>query len=121
MHLHLVGGIHEFEGRLDVFYNGSWGTVCDRDWDLNDASVVCRMMGYGEATSAAVACPDEEGGRSRDVLFENVICEGNEASLLDCNFVVSEHQSCDLGGKVCMRCTRKLSMQDCVYTHVGEI
>ena len=42
----LVGGTNETEGRIEICRGNRYGTVCDDRWDLADASVVCRQLGF---------------------------------------------------------------------------
>lgn len=46
--LRLVGGLNQYEGRLEICINNVWGTICDNMWDSTDASVACKQLGYSE-------------------------------------------------------------------------
>ena len=44
----LVGGSYQWEGRVEIYMSGVWGTITDSDWTDDDARVVCRKLGYGK-------------------------------------------------------------------------
>ena len=80
--IRLVGGHGPHEGRVEVFYRRAWGTVCDNEWDLADAEVVCRELGYSGAVST-ICC--SEFGRGRGPIWlDDVECSGNESRLDSC-------------------------------------
>lgn len=80
-------------GRVEVFINGRWGTVCDDSWDINDAHVVCRSLGYASAVSAHGLA---EFGQGNDPIWlNNVQCSGGESNLAFCRHDgVSENHFC---------------------------
>ncbi|XP_072903127.1 scavenger receptor cysteine-rich type 1 protein M130-like [Hemitrygon akajei] len=80
--LRLMNGGSRCAGRLEVHYVGSWWTVHDNEWDLQDATVVCRELGCGEAVDAPGGAHFGEG--SEPAVTYKVQCNGNEATLREC-------------------------------------
>ena len=78
----LVGGNGVNTGRVEVYYNNTWGTVCDNGWDLNDSAVVCRELGFPGAISSSRCASFGQG--NGPILLDNVRCTGSETSLSFC-------------------------------------
>ncbi|XP_030648808.1 LOW QUALITY PROTEIN: scavenger receptor cysteine-rich domain-containing group B protein [Chanos chanos] len=89
----LAEGQHRCEGRVEIYLQGRWGTVCDDAWDLPDAQVVCRQLGCGEAAGARGEAYFGRG--SGTILLDNLKCSGAEASLHHCSHITWDVHNCD--------------------------
>ena len=80
--IRLVGGSVNNEGRVEVLRSRQWQTVCDDGWDLNDADVACRQLGYGHAMKAVINSLFGQGtGGQWEASFS---CNGSESRLENC-------------------------------------
>ena len=78
-----MGGDTLLEGRVEVFLLGQWGTVCDNNWDLADATVVCHELGYLRAVEAPRSA--SFGAGSGPSWYYSVHCSGTELTLNRCS------------------------------------
>ena len=80
--LRLVDGDDDFSGRVEVYWDGIWGTVCDDFWDLADAQVACHQLGFQDARRATRFATHGQG--TGVIWLDNLMCIGNETRLQDC-------------------------------------
>ena len=78
----LSGSPHPNEGRVEVYFNSTWGTICDSSWDIYGANVVCRMLGYSYALLARPSSYYGEG--SGPIWLDRVGCTGGERTIGEC-------------------------------------
>ena len=99
----LVGGSSYNEGRVEVNYNGEWGTVCDNGWSSTDAGVVCRQLGFGSSGTAIGSASFGQGSGS--IWLDGVTCTGNESTLVSCGHLgVGVYRSCSHSEDAGVRC-----------------
>ena len=102
--LRLVAGADPSEGRVEVFVNGHWGTVCDDNWNLNNSNVVCRQLGYHSAITSYPGGASLRGQGS--IWLDEVSCTGQEESLLLCSHATIGESDCFHVEDIVVRCSR---------------
>ncbi|XP_078284969.1 scavenger receptor cysteine-rich domain-containing protein DMBT1-like [Rhinoraja longicauda] len=107
--LRLTGGGSACAGRLELYYHGSWGTVCDDLWDLLDDNVVCRQLGCGYALEDKPLgyC----GGSRGPIWLDDVRCSGNESYLWECPSAPLGEHDCSHKEDVTVKCSEHKEMR----------
>ena len=72
------------QGRVEVYHDGQWGTVCDDGFTTENAQVVCRELGFPHYIDAQVAEYHQFGEGGDPIWMDDVICDGSESHLSVC-------------------------------------
>ncbi|XP_051543956.1 deleted in malignant brain tumors 1 protein-like [Myxocyprinus asiaticus] len=104
----LVNGNNSCSGRVEVLYNGQWGTVCDDDWDISDAAVVCRELGCGDVIEAKTGSYFGHG--SGPIWINNINCNGTESTLKNCISNGRVMQNCEHKKEAVVICEGKVRL-----------
>jgi len=97
----LVGGSSPYEGRLEVYYSGTWGTVCDDYFRDAAAGVVCFMLGYGHGGRFI---NNSYGAGSGRIWLDDVQCTGTETNIADCQHNRWGDHNCEHSEDVSVSC-----------------
>uniref|UniRef100_A0A667Z7V9 SRCR domain-containing protein n=1 Tax=Myripristis murdjan TaxID=586833 RepID=A0A667Z7V9_9TELE len=117
----LVNGSSLCSGRVELKSNQSWSSVCEDDFDHQDAQVVCRELGCGALSVLQGALYGEGKAPMWTKEFQ---CEGRESALLHCGSSGSARNSCSPGKAVGLTCSGRCfkrfislsTLSPCTYT-----
>lgn len=108
----LVGGQVSFEGRVEVFWNNEWGSVCDDDFDQSDGDIICKYLGFPGAEAIYTGAHFGQGIGA--IWFDNMACMGQEYSPYHCNKNTIGQHDCSHYEDAGVHCSSKSH----TFTHV---
>uniref|UniRef100_A0A3P9LHV3 SRCR domain-containing protein n=1 Tax=Oryzias latipes TaxID=8090 RepID=A0A3P9LHV3_ORYLA len=103
----LENGSSRCSGRLEVKSNNWWSSVCEDDFDLLDAEVVCRELGCGAPSVLQGAL---YGEAEAPILSREFLCEGHESVLLDCGSSWRKTKACPPDKAVGLTCSEEFRL-----------
>ena len=101
----LYGSEHPRTGRLEVYHNGSWGTVCDNGFTDAAARVVCFSLGFGYGGYKKNAI--NYGSGTGRIWLDNVRCNGTERHISECSHTEWGVHDCEHDEDIAVLCLDK--------------
>ena len=101
-----MDGKNIFEGRVEVFVRGEWGTVCNDYFDRADANVACKMMGFRKARRYFDAWRNFKLGSGK-IWLDDLRCKGHESSIFECKHAGIGVENCGHREDIAVICERK--------------
>ena len=107
--IRLVNGASRQQGRVEVFVNGEWGTVCDDGFGWQDANVICRMLGYSSSITSRNRAHFGQGiGK---IWIDQLNCNGDEDSIFECDMNELGKHDCKHKEDAGVECHREIPKQ----------
>ena len=100
--LRLSNSLNGRSGRVELYLNGQWGTVCDDHWNASSSTVVCRQLGLG---STGTLTSYGAGPSSYPIYLDDVKCNGSEANILACLHLPLRDHNCSHSEDVGVMCS----------------
>lgn len=101
----LVNGGSPSRGRVEVFFGGQWGTVCDDGFSTDEALVICRTCGYGMVSAVRPRAYFGEGDSGCPIWLDDVDCRGDENELSHCAHLKLGSHNCQHYEDVGVECS----------------
>ena len=111
------GGTSSNEGRLEIFVEGDWGTVCDDGWGIEEAEVACRQLGFAGAVRATPG--GWFGSGTGPIMLDDVNCTGHEANLTSCQYTDGSQHNCNHNQDAGVVCQPKSTLSS-LFRSVGR-
>ncbi|XP_053388125.1 scavenger receptor cysteine-rich type 1 protein M160-like isoform X2 [Mercenaria mercenaria] len=111
-----------FGGRVEILVNGTWGTICDTNFDFADARVICKMFGLKYNSFRKAYRPKRRFARvsigSGPIYVNKLNCTGTESHINLCSYEISNH--CTHYDDVAVFCTACTSFDNCTTCPSGK-
>ena len=121
--LRLVGSREElYGGRLEVYINRSWGTVCDDIWSETNAKVACEQMGF-LGVKKHIDDSYDGGPQMQMIWLDEVSCTPSDSKLIQCSsnaFGVNDCNHYEDVGIVCSREGKLKCTHTCIHKHIQD-
>ncbi|XP_041453758.1 lysyl oxidase homolog 2-like [Lytechinus variegatus] len=115
----LIGGYYPSEGKVEVFHRGTWKPICNDQWGITEAQVVCRELGLGTVKSLDVGITDIEGKGGS--CLTDIHCRGNESSIFDCLGSTLGEDMCNSSRLAEVRCSVGVRLVGGESHHEGQV
>ncbi|XP_041372561.1 deleted in malignant brain tumors 1 protein-like [Gigantopelta aegis] len=102
--IRLVNGPSEREGRVEIFHNDQWGSICDGEFNDREAGVVCRNLGL-PSYGARAYHGSRFGLSTGPIWLDNVTCNGDEHRLDQCSSLPWGENNCSHSEDVSVQCS----------------